>query len=140
MTANGWLQIGLFVTAIFLVTKPLGVFMVRVFEREKTWLDFLLRPIEKLIYWFCGVDEKREMRWTESVSYTHLLADINDGSAGVFKNVDAGRIRKQGRFFAWFHGISGQALQILGCFHHTKLQLWLNCSSRWQMLRHHTAE
>jgi len=65
MTANGWLQIGLFVTAIFLVTKPLGVFMVRVFEREKTWLDFLLRPIEKLIYWFCGVDEKREMRWTE---------------------------------------------------------------------------
>ena len=65
MTANGWLQIGLFVTAIFLVTKPLGVFMVRDFEREKTWLDFLLRPIEKLIYWFCGVDEKREMRWTE---------------------------------------------------------------------------
>ncbi len=41
MTANGWFQIGLFVAAIFLVTKPLGVFMVRVFEREKTCLDFV---------------------------------------------------------------------------------------------------
>jgi potassium-transporting ATPase potassium-binding subunit len=65
MTANGWFQIGLFVAAVFLVTKPLGVFMVRVFEREKTWLDFLLRPIEKLIYRISGVNEKREMRWTE---------------------------------------------------------------------------
>ena len=65
MTANGWFQIGLFVAAVFLVTKPLGVFMVRVFEREKTWLDFLLRPIEKLIYRISGVHEKREMRWTE---------------------------------------------------------------------------
>jgi len=65
MTANGWFQIGLFVAAIFLVTKPLGVFMVRVFEREKTFLDFILRPVEKLIYKLCGVEETREMRWKE---------------------------------------------------------------------------
>jgi K+-transporting ATPase ATPase A chain len=65
MTANGWLQIGLFVLAIFLVTKPLGVFMVRVFEREKTWLDPILGPVERLIYRVSGVDEAQEMRWTE---------------------------------------------------------------------------
>src|SRR5690349_22757581 len=65
MTANGWLQIGLYVLAIFLVTKPLGIFMARVFEREKTFLDPVLRPVERLIYRLCGVDETKEMRWTE---------------------------------------------------------------------------
>jgi K+-transporting ATPase ATPase A chain len=65
MTANGWFQIGLFVLAIFLVTKPLGVFMVRVFEREKTWLDPVLGPVERLIYRVSGIDDAHEMRWTE---------------------------------------------------------------------------
>jgi K+-transporting ATPase ATPase A chain len=65
MSANGWFQIGLYLLAIFLVTKPLGLFMVRVFEREKTFLDPVLRPIERLIYRLCGVDETQEMRWTE---------------------------------------------------------------------------
>jgi K+-transporting ATPase ATPase A chain len=65
MTANGWFQIGLYVLVLFLVTKPIGVFLARVFEREKTILDPLLRPVERLIYWACGVDERKEMRWTE---------------------------------------------------------------------------
>jgi len=65
MTANGWFQIGLFVAVLFLITKPLGIFLVRVFERQKTWPDFLLRPVEKLIYRLTAVDETREMRWTE---------------------------------------------------------------------------
>jgi potassium-transporting ATPase potassium-binding subunit len=65
MSANGWFQIGLFVAALFLVTKPLGIFLVRVFERESTFLDFMLRPLEKLIYRIAGVDEKREMPWTQ---------------------------------------------------------------------------
>jgi potassium-transporting ATPase potassium-binding subunit len=65
MTSNGWLQIFVFFAAVFLVTKPLGVFMARVFERKRTFLDPLLRPIERLIYRATGVDEKREMRWTE---------------------------------------------------------------------------
>jgi len=43
----------------------MGVFMARVFNREKTFLDFVLRPVERLIYRLTGVDEKREMRWTE---------------------------------------------------------------------------
>src|SRR6476659_4056981 len=65
MTLNGWLQIGLFVLAILAVTAPLGRFMTRVFNRQRTWLDSVLRPIERLIYRATGVDETREMRWTE---------------------------------------------------------------------------
>ena len=65
MTINGWLQILFFFALILAVTKPLGVFMARVFNREKTFLDTVLRPVERLIYRVTGVDEKREMHWTE---------------------------------------------------------------------------
>jgi K+-transporting ATPase ATPase A chain len=65
MTANGWLQIALFVALVTGVTAPLGGFMARVFARERTWLDPVLRPVERLIYRLTGVDETREMRWTE---------------------------------------------------------------------------
>jgi potassium-transporting ATPase potassium-binding subunit len=65
MTANGWLQIGVFLLAIFAVTPVLGGFMARVFSRQKTFLDPVLRPLERLIYKLTGVDETREMRWTE---------------------------------------------------------------------------
>jgi len=65
MTANGWFQIGFYLFVILLLTKPIGVFMTRVFNREKTFLDPILRPFEKLIYRLTGVDERQEMRWTE---------------------------------------------------------------------------
>jgi K+-transporting ATPase ATPase A chain len=65
MNANGWFQIGFFLLVIFLITKPLGVFLARVFSSEKTFLDPVLRPIERLIYRLTGIDEKHEMRWTE---------------------------------------------------------------------------
>ena len=65
MTLNGWFQIFLFFVAILLVTKPMGIFMARVFSRERTWFDPVLRPIEKLIYKLTGVNEDHEMRWTE---------------------------------------------------------------------------
>ena len=65
MTINGWLQIFVFLVLIFAVTKPLGSFMTRVFAREKTFLDPVLRPIERLLYRVTGVDEQHEMRWTE---------------------------------------------------------------------------
>ncbi|MGB8063225.1 MAG: potassium-transporting ATPase subunit KdpA [Candidatus Sulfotelmatobacter sp.] len=65
MTVNGWLQIFIFLALIFAVTKPLGVFMTRVFAGERTFLDPALRPIERLLYRVTGVDEKREMRWSE---------------------------------------------------------------------------
>jgi potassium-transporting ATPase potassium-binding subunit len=65
MTANGWLQIGLFFVVLLAVTKPLGVFMARVFAREKTFLDPVMRPIERLLYRCTGVDESHEMEWKE---------------------------------------------------------------------------
>jgi K+-transporting ATPase ATPase A chain len=65
MTANGWFQIGLFLAVIFLLTKPLGIFLVHVFERKRTFLDPVLRPIERFLYRITGVDENKEMPWTE---------------------------------------------------------------------------
>ena len=65
MTANGWFQIAIYLLLIFLITKPVGVFFTKVFNRDKTFLDPLLRPMEKLLYRLTGVDENHEMRWTE---------------------------------------------------------------------------
>jgi len=65
MTANGWLQNFVFFAVIVLLTKPLGVFMAHVFNRERTFLDPVLRPVERVIYKLTRVDENREMRWTE---------------------------------------------------------------------------
>lgn len=77
MTQNGWFQIGLYLFVIFLVTKPIGVFMTRVFNREKTFLDPVLRPVEKLIYRLSGIDEKREMRWTEYAVAMLLFSGVS---------------------------------------------------------------
>jgi K+-transporting ATPase ATPase A chain len=63
MTGNGWFQIFLFLGVLALITKPLGAFLYRVFEREGTLLDPVLRPVEGLIYRACGVDESKEMDW-----------------------------------------------------------------------------
>src|SRR3989442_480659 len=77
MTANGWFQIGLYLFVIFLVTKPLGVFMARVFNREKTSLDPILRHIERLVYRLTGIDEKHEMRWTEYATAMLLFSGVS---------------------------------------------------------------
>ena len=65
MTANGWLQIIIFFALVFAVTKPMGIFIAHVFSRERTFMDPVLRPVERLLYRITGVDEQREMRWTE---------------------------------------------------------------------------
>jgi potassium-transporting ATPase potassium-binding subunit len=65
MTNNGWFQILFFLLVVLALTKPLGAFMTRVFNREKTFLDPALRPIEKILYRLTGVDEAAEMGWKE---------------------------------------------------------------------------
>src|SRR6202021_1950359 len=65
MTANGWFQICFFFALVLVCAKPLGVYMARVFERERTFADRFFRPIERLIYRVSGIDETHEMRWTE---------------------------------------------------------------------------
>src|SRR6202140_2868546 len=77
MTANGWFQILFFLVVVFLLTKPLGVFMARVFSGQKTFLDVVLRPIEKIIYRLCGVDQKHEMRWTEYAGSMLLFSAVS---------------------------------------------------------------
>src|SRR5215813_11288316 len=77
MTLNGWLQILFFFALILAVTKPMGVFMTRVFNRERTFLDPVLRPIERLIYRLTGVDERREMRWTEYAAAMLLFSVVS---------------------------------------------------------------
>ncbi len=77
MTLNGWLQILFFFALILAVTKPLGVFMAHVFNCEHTFLDLILRPLEKLIYKLMKVDEKHEMRWPEYATAMFLFSVVS---------------------------------------------------------------
>jgi potassium-transporting ATPase potassium-binding subunit len=77
MTANGWLQIGAFLLCVAAVTPLLGRFMTRVFNRERTWLDPILRPVERLIYLATGVDETHEMRWIEYAAAMLLFSVVS---------------------------------------------------------------
>ncbi|HEY6400315.1 MAG TPA: potassium-transporting ATPase subunit KdpA, partial [Blastocatellia bacterium] len=77
MTVNGWLQILFFFALVLAVTKPLGIFMARVFNGERTFLDPVLRPVERLIYRLTGVDERREMRWTEYAAAMLLFSVVS---------------------------------------------------------------
>jgi len=65
MTTNGWIQIFIFLALLLAITKPLGVFMAKVFSGERTFLDPVVRPVERLLYRVTGVDTEHEMRWTE---------------------------------------------------------------------------
>ncbi|HEY4960034.1 MAG TPA: potassium-transporting ATPase subunit KdpA [Terriglobales bacterium] len=75
MTVNGWVQIIVFLLLVLAITKPVGVFITRVFNRERTFMDPVLRPIERLIYKLCFVDENHEMRWTE-YAFAMLLFSV----------------------------------------------------------------
>jgi len=77
MTANGWLQIIVYLAVILAITKPIGVFMARVFSRERTFLDPVLRPVERLLYRLTLVDEEHEMRWTEYAFAMLLFSGVS---------------------------------------------------------------
>ncbi len=63
MTTIGWLQAIIFFLIVLAITKPLGSYMARVFQGERTWLSPMFVPFEKLIYRLCGVREDEEMTW-----------------------------------------------------------------------------
>ncbi|MGC1783673.1 MAG: potassium-transporting ATPase subunit KdpA [Acidobacteriaceae bacterium] len=77
MTANGWFQIFLFFGIILALTKPVGMYMARVFERERTFVDPLFRPLERLLYKLTGIDEAHEMRWTEYAVAMLLFSGVS---------------------------------------------------------------
>jgi K+-transporting ATPase ATPase A chain len=69
--SNSWLQLGLFVCALAAITKPLGLYLVKVLDGEgETWLDRLVKPIERATYRICGIDPKAEQGW---MAYTLSL-------------------------------------------------------------------
>jgi K+-transporting ATPase ATPase A chain len=65
MTANGWLQFVVFFAVLLLLMRPLGLYIARVLEGQKTFLDPLLRPIERLLYRVCGIQADQEMSWQQ---------------------------------------------------------------------------
>src|SRR5215470_17940945 len=64
MSGNGFLQLAIYFVVLLAITKPLGVYMVRVFSGERTVLHTILRPLERFIYRVCRVDEDEEQHWT----------------------------------------------------------------------------
>ena len=65
---NSWFQLALYVAALLLVTKPLGLYLVKVLDASaRTWLDPVIKPFERLTYRLCGIDPGREQGW---VGYT----------------------------------------------------------------------
>ncbi|MGB3631563.1 MAG: potassium-transporting ATPase subunit KdpA, partial [Terracidiphilus sp.] len=65
MTAIGWLQFAIFSIILLATVRPVGIYLTRVFEGERTWLDPVLRPFERMIYKLCGVNAEKEMNWRE---------------------------------------------------------------------------
>lgn len=64
MTANGIFQIVIYFLVIVALTKPIGAFMVRVFQGQRTFLHPMLSWLEALIYRLTGVREDEEQHWT----------------------------------------------------------------------------
>ncbi|RPI29399.1 MAG: potassium-transporting ATPase subunit KdpA [Chloroflexota bacterium] len=82
MSINGVLQISIYLVVLVLLVKPLGLFMARVYEGERTFLDRLLGPVERLIYRLAGVNPSEEMNW-KVYAVTMLLFNLL-GLLGVY--------------------------------------------------------
>ena len=65
MTFNGILQILFFLAVVTLLAKPMGLYLLKVYNGEKTFLDFLIKPVERLLYTLVRVDSAAEMNWKQ---------------------------------------------------------------------------
>ena len=74
MSINGWLQIAIYFAVLTALVVPLGRYMARVFEGQRTFLSPVLQPVETLLYRVSGVDEKREQHW---ITYTVAMLLFN---------------------------------------------------------------
>ena len=70
MSFNGWLQFAVYSIILLALVRPVGIYLAHVLEGERTWLDPVLRPLERLIYKLCGVKADKEMNWRE---YTYAM-------------------------------------------------------------------
>ncbi|MCX6576723.1 MAG: potassium-transporting ATPase subunit KdpA, partial [Candidatus Aminicenantes bacterium] len=64
MDLYGWIQLALYILVLLFLTKPIGLYLVRVLDAEgKTFLDPGLKPVERLLYRLLGLDPKKEQSW-----------------------------------------------------------------------------
>jgi K+-transporting ATPase ATPase A chain len=77
MTVQGWLQILVYFGAILLLTRPVGLYMARVYQGERTWLDGVMRPVERLLYKLSAVDAAHEMDWREYTVAMLLFSGVS---------------------------------------------------------------
>jgi K+-transporting ATPase ATPase A chain len=77
MTTNGWLQFLLYFAVLVLLMRPLGIYMARVFEGQRTFADPILKPLEKLLYRLCGINADVEMNWREYTSAMLLFSFVS---------------------------------------------------------------
>ncbi|HEX3458145.1 MAG TPA: potassium-transporting ATPase subunit KdpA [Candidatus Baltobacteraceae bacterium] len=78
MTAIGWLAAIIFFAIVMALTRPLGAYMTRIFQGERTWLSPVFLPLERLIYRLCGVREDEEMTW-----YAYALSVLGFSVIGL---------------------------------------------------------
>ena len=71
-----WLQLAVYVVLLALLTKPMGLYLCRVLDAKgKTWLDPVLKPLERLTYWLMGVNPEKEQDWRQ-YTYAMLLFSL----------------------------------------------------------------
>ena len=90
MNINGWAQLALFIGALLLITKPLGLYLVQVLDvRGKTFLDPILRPLERITYKLLGINPEKEQGWKHytfamlsfslvSMIFTYVILRLQD--------------------------------------------------------------
>jgi K+-transporting ATPase ATPase A chain len=80
MTIVGWIEIALFCAVVVALVRPLGGYITRVFNGERTLLSPVLRPVEAALYWAGGVDPKREQHW---LTYTVAMLLFHIGGFAI---------------------------------------------------------
>jgi potassium-transporting ATPase potassium-binding subunit len=80
MTIVGWIEIVLFCAVVVALVRPLGGYITRVFDGERTVLSPVLRPVEAALYWAGGVDPKREQHW---LTYTVAMLLFHIGGFAI---------------------------------------------------------
>ncbi|MFZ0338803.1 MAG: potassium-transporting ATPase subunit KdpA [Terracidiphilus sp.] len=78
MSVNGWLQFAIYSVILLAAVRPVGIYLTRVLEGERTWLDPVFRPFERIIYRLCGVKADKEMNWRE-----YTFAMLGFSAAGL---------------------------------------------------------
>jgi len=64
VTLNSVLQVVIFLVIVLLLTRPVGLYLYKVFNGQRTWLSPVLVPVERFFYRLCGISEEDEQKWT----------------------------------------------------------------------------